>query len=234
MEKNKRLGTVLLAAVSILAVALAMPRQALAHCDTLDGPVITDARLALQKGDVTPVLKWVMKENEPEVRAAFTKALAVRSKGPEAKELADNYFFETLVRIHRAGEGAPYTGLAPAGAVEPIVKEADRALETGSADALARELAGTVETGVRTRFAKVAEARKHADESVAAGREFVAAYVQYVHYAEGLQAMAAGPGGHAHADAQAAQEHQHGEAPKEHGHAAPAQEQQHQHAEHGH
>jgi hypothetical protein len=43
----------------------------------------------------------------------FTKTLAVRKQSKEAKELADMYFFETLVRIHCAGEGAPYTGLKP-------------------------------------------------------------------------------------------------------------------------
>lgn len=78
-----------------------------AHCDTLGGPVVAVAKQALEKGDVTPVLKWVKKENEGEIRAAFKKTLTVRSKGPEARELADMYFFETLVRLHRAGEGPP-------------------------------------------------------------------------------------------------------------------------------
>jgi len=85
-----------------------------AHCDTLDGPVVTEGKTALEKGDVTPVLKWVKKEYESEIRTAFEKTLVVRSKGLEASELADMYFFETLVRLHRAGEGAPYTGLCAA------------------------------------------------------------------------------------------------------------------------
>src|SRR5574340_348706 len=99
-----------------------------AHCDTLDGPVVATARASLEKGDVTPVLKWVRKEDEKEIQELFNKTLIVRKQGKEAKELADMYFFETLVRIHRAGEGAPYTGLKAAGTVEPSVAAADKAL----------------------------------------------------------------------------------------------------------
>ena len=105
------MGAVMLFVLAGLAVLL--PRAVFAHCDTMDGPVVAAAKAALEKGDVTPVLKWVAKDREGEIRTAFQKTLAVRSKGPEAKELAHMYFFETLVRIHRAGEGAPYTGLQP-------------------------------------------------------------------------------------------------------------------------
>ena len=158
-----------------------------AHCDTLKGPVVTDAKAALEKGDVTPVLKWVKAEREGEIRAAFKKALAVRSKGPEARQLADDYFFETLVRIHRAGEGAPYTGLKPDGTeLEPAVAEADKALESGSVDRLAAFLRDQVDRGIRERFARAAEKKKHASESVQAGREYVEASVEFVHYAERL------------------------------------------------
>ena len=102
----------------ICALALLLPQMAAAHCDALDGPVISEARVALEKDDVTPILKWVMPEYENEVRQAFAKTLQVRALGAQAQELADLYFFETLVRVHRAGEGAPYTGIKPAGAIE--------------------------------------------------------------------------------------------------------------------
>ena len=81
----------------------------------MDGPVVLTAKTALDHKDVTPVLKWIKKNDEAEIKAAFAKTLAVRTKGPEARELADQFFFETFVRIHRAGEGAPFTGLKPAG-----------------------------------------------------------------------------------------------------------------------
>jgi hypothetical protein len=111
-----------------------------AHCDTMDGPVVKAAQAALEKGNVTPVLKWVKPPQEADVRAAFQKTLAVRGLGREARDLADQYFFETLVRLHREGEGAPYTGLKPAGAVEPVVAAADKALEAGSVEELTREI----------------------------------------------------------------------------------------------
>ncbi|HAS53851.1 MAG TPA: hypothetical protein DCS42_06830, partial [Nitrospiraceae bacterium] len=121
--------------------------MAVAHCDTLDGPVVADARKALDKGDVTPVLKWVRQDDEKEIRELFTKTLVVRKKGKEARELADLYFFETLVRIHRAGEGAPYTGLKHE-AAEPIILAVDKALDTGSAAHVVRHVSGTVASGI--------------------------------------------------------------------------------------
>ncbi|MEW6668450.1 MAG: DUF6448 family protein [Thermodesulfobacteriota bacterium] len=157
-----------------------------AHCDTLDGPVVKTARAALERGDVTPVLKWVKKENEAEIRSLFKKTLTVRGKDGEFQELADMYFLETLVRLHRAGEGEPYTGLKSAGAVEPAVVEADRALEGGSVENLIKLITEAASEGIRERFHRAKEAMKHADHSVDAGREFVDAYVQFTHYVERL------------------------------------------------
>ena len=188
--RDNLLGRIGLAA-GALGVVLFANRVASAHCDTMDGPVIKDARLALAKGDVTAVLKWVPKDSEQEIRQMFAKTLSVRAKGPEARELADTYFFETLVRLHRAGEGFAYTGLKPAGTpVPPPVAKADQALEGGSVDELAGKIAATVEAGIRERFAAAAEARKHKDESVEAGRKFVAAYVKFVHYVERIHETA--------------------------------------------
>lgn len=180
-----------------------VPTVAQAHCDTMDGPVVVEAKAALTKGDPTPVLKWVQPAAEEEIKAAFSKTVAARAKGTEAQEVADRWFLETLVRLHRAGEGAPYTGLAPAGTDPgPAVKGADKALETGSVDDLTKEVAAVVETGIRSRFTKAMELKKHAAESVEAGRQYVAAYVDYVHYVERLHEVAAGQGGH-HGEAHA-------------------------------
>ena len=162
---------------------LVIPASSLAHCDTLEGPVVTDAKKALEKGDVNPVLKWVKKEQEGEIREAFKKTMAVRSKGPEAKELADRYFFETLVRIHRAGEGAPYTGLSKE-PPEPIIAAVDKALEKGAVDHVVTHVTEETAKGIRERFSKTIERKKHAEETVAAGREFVEAYVEFTHYVE--------------------------------------------------
>ena len=184
-----------------------IPQVALSHCDTMDGPVVQAAKVALERKDVTPVLRWVKKDGEAEVKAAFAKSLAVRTKGVEARELADQYFFETLVRVHRAGEGEPFTGLKPAGTeLSPAVVEADKALETGSVDKVVKLVTDDAVAGIRQRFAEAREKKKHADESVEAGREFVAAYVEYVHYVEGLHETAQASGAH-HADSSATTEH---------------------------
>ncbi|HYG99470.1 MAG TPA: DUF6448 family protein [Terriglobales bacterium] len=184
-------------AIVIACAVVLMPCAAVAHCDTLGGPVIADARLALEKGDVTPVLKWVRADDEAEIRQAFKSALAVRKSGPEPRELADRYFFETLVRVHRAGEGAPYTGLK-ATPPEPIVAASDAALENASSDEVTTMLTKALSAGVRSRAERVIKARKHANENVAAGREYVAAYVDYVHYVENVYAAVARGGSHEH------------------------------------
>ena len=142
-----------------------------------------------------PVLKWVKRSDEAEIRELFKKTLIVRGKGKEAQELADMYFFETLVRIHRAGEGAPYIGLKQE-PVEPIVAAADKALETGSVDALVKLVSDAVAAGIRERFAQANETKKHADENIEAGRKFVEAYVEFTHYVERIHVDAAAHGAH--------------------------------------
>ncbi len=190
--------------LTLLALALPLAAApARAHCDTLDGPVVVDARAALSAGDPTPVLKWVQPADEAEIRAAFTRALAVRAAGGAAAGLADTWFFETVVRVHRAGEGAPFTGLKPAGAVEPPIAMADRALADGSVDELAAKIGQHASAAVAERFRRVVEARAHAGESVDKGREYVAAYVDYLHFVAGVvEAVHRGPG-HAEAGAPA-------------------------------
>jgi hypothetical protein len=160
---------------------------AVGHCDTLDGPVVTLARRALETGNVNHVLPWVRPENEPEIRHAFDHAAAVRKLGPDARELADRHFFETLVRVHRASEGASFTGLKPAGTdLGPAVPAADKALQDGSIDAVVKLLTDAVRQGVHRRFHQALSRRDFATDNVAAGRRFVAAYVPYVHYVERL------------------------------------------------
>jgi hypothetical protein len=70
-----------------------------AHCDTLKSPVIPEAKAAIEKGDITPIFKWIKPDNEAEVKTAFLPAVKVRDKSPEAKELADQYFFGTTGRL---------------------------------------------------------------------------------------------------------------------------------------
>jgi len=174
--------------------------QVLAHCDGLDGPVVKAAQKALESGNVNLALIWVQKDDEPEIRKAFQQTLEVRKLSSAARELADMYFFETLVRIHRAGEGAPYTGLKPAGRdLGPAIPAADRALENGSAEPLLKLLNEAVKDGIQKHFEQLMAEKKFDPDNVEAGREFVKAYVEFVHYVERLYEAAAKPApGHLH------------------------------------
>lgn len=185
------------AAVVMVVASVLYPASASAHCDALDGPVVQAARTALEKHDVGLVLRWVGPEREADVRAAFMRTLTVRALGGDAQELADTWFFETLVRIHRAGEGAPYDGLKPAGHIEPFVAAVDRSLATGSVETVVGDVTAHLSGGVRERFARARETAAHAGHSVDAGRAYVAAYVDYLHYVEALyKAGAAGADEH--------------------------------------
>ena len=175
---------------AVAAFAVVLPSPALAHCDSMDGPVVHDAQRALSEANVTPVLKWVPREAEDQIRSAFQMTLAVRRESEVAMEVADRYFYETLIRLHRASEGEGFTGLKAAGSVDPAIAAADKALQTGEVGPLAEELASAVRHGVEERFADAYEKRQAAEESVARGREYVEAYVQFTHFAEGVQHLA--------------------------------------------
>jgi len=146
------------------------------HCDTMDGPVVSAARDALASGQVERVLPFVHVDGEAEIRAAFDEAMAVRGQGPQAAKLADRWFFENVVRVHRAGEGAPYAGLKPAGLSEgPVIGVAERALETGAPDELITVLSDFVAAEVKERLDHVMELKAKADRGLTEARAYVEA-----------------------------------------------------------
>jgi hypothetical protein len=184
----------LLRPVVAFAVAFLVATPASSHCDGLDGPVVAAAQKALALSDASAVLIWVKPRDEAEVRHAFDEALGVRKLGPQARQMADRYFYETLVRLHRAGEGAPYTGLKPAGRdLGPAIPLADKAVSSDSDQQIASFLAGEAAEAIHEKFADPQRKRKFQADDLAAGREYVASYVAFVHYVEALhQATQAG------------------------------------------
>ena len=175
-------------------LALFLPNDAAAHCDGMDGPVVKAAQKALETGNVSLVLIWVQQKDEGEIKKAFQKTLAVRKLNPQAKEHADMYFFETLVRIHRTGEGAPYTGLQPAGRdLGPAIPTADKALENGKVDPLVKLLTEALQTGIREQFKQAIAKKKFDKEDVSAGRDYVKGYVEFIHYVERIYEAAKNP-----------------------------------------
>ena len=172
------------------------------HCDSMDGPVVTAARDALEKEDVNLVLPYVKEDASASVKSAFEKALKARKLAPAAREVVDLYFYETVVRLHRAGEGAPYTGLKPSGLdVGPVIPVAEQAIKSGSPDALVRLLADTLKHEVEHRFEHMQHLRDYKADDVVKAREYVEAMLGLEVFSHQLyQAMKASPheGGHAH------------------------------------
>jgi hypothetical protein len=156
------------------------------HCDSLDGPVVRAAQLALESGEVDRILPYVPAAAEDEIVAAFELARAVRPLTPEARALADTAFFETVVRVHRAAEGAPYTGLKPAGLdVGPVIPVAERAIAAGAPDELSALLCDCVEHEVERRFDQML-ALEPANGDVAAHRAHVEAMLALQVWAHSL------------------------------------------------
>jgi hypothetical protein len=172
---------------------MASPVPAFAHCDGIDGPVVNAAREALNTGDVARVLVWVQEKDEASVQDLFQHTLKVRALGEEAQKLADMYFFETVVRLHREGEGAPYSGLKPAGRdLGPAIPAADASIRDNDAGTVLELLTDIVQEGLHARYEDVMKRSAYARSDVDAGRRFVASYVAYVHFVEGIYELAQG------------------------------------------
>ena len=167
------------------------------HCDTRDGPVVKAAMKALETGNPNHVLIWIPRDSEEELRGVFERALRARPAGPDARDVADDWFFVTSFRLHRAGEGAAYTGMKPAGLSEgPVVPRAERAIETGDPSETIDFVLGATEDVLRRRFARVMETREYDPDDVAAGREFIEAFIGWVVFSHHLYADVTGGHGH--------------------------------------
>lgn len=186
----KRLITGIIASCALVA---ALPAAGHAHCDSMDGPVVKAAQRALATGDVAHALIWVKAGEEAEIRAAFAKTLAVRKLGRDAEEMADRWFFETLVRVHRAGEGEPFTGLKPAGYYkDPAYGAAEMALETASL-APTSPLVEHISHKLHELHATVVKAKNFAASDEGAGREYVRRYTAFMHFVEQLSHLSSDP-----------------------------------------
>ena len=187
MKHKRFIGALGVAGLGLLLVGA---EYAFAHCDGLDGPVVKAAQKALATNNVNLVLIWAQKESEPELRAVFQQTMAVRKLSPEGRALADRNLFE--------GESAPYTGLKPAGRdLGPAIPAADRAMASGGTAALEALLIKNLRAGLRDAFARVQATKSYDVNDVAAGREYVKAYVEYIHFVERLyEVTTAPPAGH--------------------------------------
>jgi hypothetical protein len=168
---------VLLTSILLLFSSLSVS----AHCDSYDGPVIKDATRALETNNVNLVLKWITDEQEKEIVPLFNKTYSLKNGDKEVYAIMEKHFFETLVRLHRETEGAPYTGLKPAGTTKPIIQMTDKALNERNVDDFLVKFDSHIDKVVREKYQKVAELDKVKDNSKEQGRAFVEAYVDYTH-----------------------------------------------------
>jgi hypothetical protein len=181
-------------------------QSAQAHCDSLDGPVAKAVQKALETGNINPVLAYAPAAAEEEIRAAFEKSRKVRGLGADARGLADQAVMETVIRLHRAGEGAAYTGLKPAGIdYGPVIPAAEHAVETGDLAKLKAVLMEEIEHALRERLAHVRELQKVPLEPKTAAevphaRERVSGELGFITFAESLHQAALGKGAEHHAD----------------------------------
>jgi len=171
-------------------------QTASAHCDSYDGPVIKDATRALETNNVNLVLKWITDEQEQEIIPLFNKTYNLKKGDKEVYAIVEKHFFETLVRLHRETEGAPYTGLKPAGSTKQIIQMTDKALAERDVDDFLATFNNHIDKVVREKYQKVAELDKVRDNSKKQGRAFVEAYVDYTHTVEAMHDIMVHGGGH--------------------------------------
>jgi hypothetical protein len=161
-----------------------------AHCDGADGPVATAAQRAIETGNVNLALPYAPQSAEQEIIAKFQEARRVRTRGRDARALADRAFVETVVRLHRAGEGAGFTGLRPAGTdYGPVVPAAEQALSIGDLAGVKHILMEEIAHGLAERLTRVQALRSASTEprdhdGVAAARERISAELAFITYGE--------------------------------------------------
>ena len=180
--------------LGIVMMLISLPAQA--HCDSYDGPVIQDALKALEHNDVNLVMKWIDAEHEAEISSLFSKTVNLKGQDQEVYEIVEKHFLETLVRLHREGEGAPFTGLKPAGSATHLVQMADASIAQNSIEGLLSKLTNHLEKDLSDKYQKVMELHKVKDNSAEQGRAYVAAYVDYTHTLEGIEHILAHGGHH--------------------------------------
>lgn len=172
--------------LTLLIGLLITSNTSFAHCDTNDGPVIAAANKAIAQNNVNYVLIWVQPTDEKEIKELFELTIKVRELSPEAKTLADNYFFETLVRLHRSGEGIAYKGVKPSGTpIDEKILAADKSIAEGNLSALNDLVPKSKVAEMKRRFDKVMSLKDYDVNNVKVGREYVEAYVQFFHFVEG-------------------------------------------------
>lgn len=186
-NSTKKISQRVVLLLSVILLLFASPQIASAHCDSYDGPVIKDALKALEQQNVELVLKWVEPKYDEIITDKFNQTLKLKGSNEEVNKILRTHFLETLVRLHREGEGASFTGLKPANSMTPMVEMADNSLEKNDINYVVNAVNSHLTEVLKERFAKAIELSKTKDNSVEQGRAYVEAYVEYTHTLEALE-----------------------------------------------
>ena len=194
VKNNLIKSTFILSLIALFSLISIQPASA--HCDSYDGPALIDAEKALETNNVDLILKWINADMEDEVVPLFHKTYSLKNGDKEIYEIVKKHFYETFIRLHREMEGAPYTGLKPAGTTAPITVMSDKALETGEFESLLSTLNNHINSQLQEKFENTEALYKVRNNSVEQGREYVKAYVDYTHALEAVHDVL--EGGHSH------------------------------------
>lgn len=186
-NSTKKLSQRVVLLLSVILLSFASPQIASAHCDSYDGPVIKDALIALEQQNVELVLKWVEPKYDEIITDKFDQTLKLTGSNKVVNKILETHFLETLVRLHREGEGASFTGLKPVNSMTPMVEMADNSLDKNDIDYVVNKVNNHLGEVLRERFTKAMELSKSKDNSVEQGRAYVEAYVEYTHTLEALE-----------------------------------------------
>lgn len=144
------------------------------HCDSLNRPVVTAARRALEASDADVILPFVPADGAAEVRDAFDRTLGHRARRPKRWPTAGSSKLPSGCTV--PAKARPFTGLKPAGLdVGPVIPAAERALDSGSPDELIDVLCVSVRDQVTQRHHHAMAFKTHAGEGVESAREYVEA-----------------------------------------------------------
>lgn len=157
------------------------------HCDTMDGPVVTAAELALEMENINYVLPYVKKDLEDELKEAFDKTIVVRELSGDAAEVADYWFFETAVRLHMFGKGSTYTGIKHSGLNQgSVINKAEEAIENGDKSELEEFLMDLIGEAFERRFETVMYKKEYDLNNVDAARDYVNSMLEFVSFVNKL------------------------------------------------
>jgi hypothetical protein len=166
--------------------------------DITNGSVMDAAKMALDTGNVNYVLIWVPEASENKLKNLFAKTVCERRDRKDVQDIAFDWYFETVNRLHRAGEGTLYTCMNLAGLDErSVVPKVKRVIETGEAEEIIGFIPKTQEHDFRHRFRHVMEKKNYDVNNVVDGRAYVAAFTDFIVYLHHIYTSIPREAGHA-------------------------------------